>query len=64
MQSLVKSFQQSGLSIQQIEQSLLVIEHWLDEKFPVLAKVYHSEMLNKAMKEINELKEGKQDPEE
>ena len=58
MQSLVESFQQSGLSAEQMKKSLLVIEEWLDEKFPVLAKVYHSEMLNKAMKEIDEFKTG------
>jgi hypothetical protein len=47
MNKLVSQLKQSGLTDDQIKQTLHTIEVFLEESYPILAKVYHLEIINK-----------------
>lgn len=55
MKSLVNQLLQTGLLPHQIECSLFTIEEWLADHYPVMAVLYHKELMKELMLEIDRL---------
>lgn len=49
MKSLMDQLKETGLSLPEIEQSLFVIEDWLDQHYPILSRLYQLEILKEVL---------------
>jgi hypothetical protein len=52
MKALIDQLHEEGFSSTQIKESLFVIEDWLSGHYPILARVYQTELLKKALPEL------------
>jgi hypothetical protein len=53
VKNLLTQLREIGLSPAQIDCTLTTIENWLDEKYPVLARMYQAEIMNKIYSEAD-----------
>ncbi len=53
MENLIKRLQEQGLTTTQSEIILLVVEDWLNDYYPMLARLYQTEILRKEFKQSN-----------
>ena len=55
MNDLLAKLHDLQLSSSQIDQTFLIIDKWLEEKYPVLSQMYRKEILKKAL-DANQVK--------
>lgn len=49
MKDLIDQLQQHGLASSQIDRAFFIIDEWLEENYPVLASLYHNEIIVKTL---------------
>ena len=47
MKNLIQELHKHDLSPSQIQQAVFTIEDWLEEKYPIMASLYHKEIVLK-----------------
>ena len=45
MKDLIEQLHQQGLTSSQIDRAFFTIDEWLEENYPVLASLYHQEIV-------------------